>query len=419
MNEITLETIKLETNKIEIQFSVSDGIQKYFAEDIFCAEYFLDNQMYNLNDVPESILVIPLLCNLLPVAWLTDSTIIVQALDKSFYDSIEEFKQGYINMYPDCVFKGNVIVDSICDNTEVIDIDKSAAFFSAGVDAYCTLAKHIKEKPDLLTIWGSDIPYDNQDGWRVLHDVIQIEAEKINLPLIVIKSNFRKILNEIVLSEDFGEGLHDGWWHGAQHGIGLIGHAAPICYARKIKNLYIAASYCKEAYHTCASDPTIDNYVKFGITQTTHDCFISRQDKIKIIVDEHKKGLPVELHVCWKNTTGVNCCTCEKCCRTIMGIFAEGEHPENYGFPSDEKIYLNCAKLCKKILEYDDIVRPLWKQIQNRAKQNIDLITERDLYKYTYPLFEIDFDTINSSATRKLRSIKRRVINRFKRVFDL
>ena len=29
---------------------------------------------------------------------------------------------------------------------------------------------------------------------------------------------------------------------------------------------------------------------------------------------------------------GDNCCMCEKCYRTMAGLWAEGENPENYGF---------------------------------------------------------------------------------------
>lgn len=419
MKKVTIESINVDFNKVVIEFSSSKDISKYFNEMIFKAEYFLDGKEIDLSNVPQGLVVIPLLCNILPVTWVSNAILYVPELDKQFYEAIPEFKRGFIDMYPDCEFQGELQIDRIVENNLKESVSDSAVFFSAGVDAYCTLAQHIDENPDLITVWGSDIPYDNESGWNTLYEVIRTEASKLQLPHIVIKSNFRKVVNESALSMDFRVKLRDSWWHGIQHGIGLIGLASPICYNRGIQNLYIAASYCEETYRKCASDPSIDNYVRFAKTRTIHDSFISRQKKIKIISDKHKEGLPVDLHVCWQNTTGMNCCVCEKCTRTIMGLFAEGELPKEYGFPSDENVYFNCAKLCKYKFEYDDIASPFWKQIQQRAKQNIDLINERDLHKFIYPVFEIDFDKINNSPRRVLRRLCNKVKARIRRLIKI
>lgn len=56
--------------------------------------------------------------------------------------------------------------------------------FSGGVDAYCTLARHIDEKPDLLSLWGSDIPYDDKNGWKTLRANLFDEAKKLELILL-------------------------------------------------------------------------------------------------------------------------------------------------------------------------------------------------------------------------------------------
>ena len=75
---------------------------------------------------------------------------------------------------------------------------------------------------------------------------------------------------------------NDDWWHGFQHGIGLIGHAAPLAYLFNIDNLYIASSYTikDKGKVTCASDPTIDNYVKFSDCHVIHDGYeYGRQEK--------------------------------------------------------------------------------------------------------------------------------------------
>ena len=59
----------------------------------------------------------------------------------------------------------------------------------------------------------------------------------------------------------------------------------------------------------------------------------NRQMKIHSICQFHKRtGMPVEVRVCYETDQGNNCCHCEKCTRTMLGIMAEGEDPRNYGF---------------------------------------------------------------------------------------
>lgn len=43
------------------------------------------------------------------------------------------------------------------------------------------------------------------------------------------------MLDESVLDKDFKLILKDNWWHGIQHGIGLIGHAAPCNFLRVLQ----------------------------------------------------------------------------------------------------------------------------------------------------------------------------------------
>lgn len=58
-------------------------------------------------------------------------------------------------------------------------MDKVATFFSGGVDAFSTLISHIDETPELFTLWGNDILYDNQSGWKNVEK--HIEKQQNNL----------------------------------------------------------------------------------------------------------------------------------------------------------------------------------------------------------------------------------------------
>lgn len=401
MNSIKAERVTADNKRVTVEYTVSECLKSYFHSCVFEAEYKMDGQCVDLAEVPQSVLVIPFVCNVLPIIWLTNATLELGELDYDFYQAIDEFKQGYVNMYPDCCFQGNVNVGTLVKNT-VEHQDKSATFFSGGVDAYCTLLNHLSEHPYLIALWGADIPYNDEKGWEILHRQLAAAAGELRLPLCTVHSNFREVLNVAALDKSFQQKLHDGWWHGAQHGIGLIGHAAPLSYSIGIKTLYIAASYCKEAYHTCASDPSIDNYVRFCGTQTIHDAFISRQQKIRAIIKGKKaKDVPVHLHVCWQTTDGNNCCVCEKCIRTIMAFFAEAENPSDYGFTPVREVYRNCVKLCRTAITYNENVIPLWEDIQKAAINNRKKIRESGLEPYIRWIYTADFKKINRRLSRK------------------
>lgn len=50
------------------------------------------------------------------------------------------------------------------------------------------------------------------------------------------------------------------------------------------------------------------------------------------------------MRVCWESTGGSNCCNCEKCWRTILALYAEGENSREYGFDYTDKQLNQLAK---------------------------------------------------------------------------
>lgn len=152
-NKIIINKIDRNNNQISISYTIEGEIQKYFNEKkLFTIEYNT-----NINNVPESICVIPFIANILPIVWLTDAILIIDSIDEEFYNSIDKFKQGYINMYPHIKFKGTIIAKNIDRNIQPKPLTRKGAFFSGGVDAFATLITHISELPFLITIIGADI----------------------------------------------------------------------------------------------------------------------------------------------------------------------------------------------------------------------------------------------------------------------
>lgn len=390
MNEIILNAIDKKGRKIQFDYKVHGEITKYFTENPFVIEY-----PDCVEKVPDSIACIPFVCNVLPIIWLTDSLLILPELDKTFYESIPEFKVGYVDMFPETDFKGTIDVDRIVEN-HYLNTGKAAMFYSGGLDSVQTLISHLDERPVLLAVWGSDIQYDNEDGWRVVHEVIKDMAQRFQLQEGVIHSTFREFDNEILLGKSYSEQLKDNWWHGLKHSIGLLGHVAPYAWIHQINNMYFAATNCPEdGTVRCASNPSIDNFVKFADCSVVHDGFeYNRQDKVHNLVEFCKiNNEYFPLHVCWQSQSGNNCCYCEKCYRTMAELWAEGENPEEYGF-------YDAGKALKKMqlfivshkMRYKGNLKDFWPHTQRRAVENKNIICKTSYYKDFKWVLEADFE---------------------------
>lgn len=334
-NAVTIELPCVKNNTLFFSYHVTGPWKEAFAEQ----EAFQITYSTDISRVPPGVAILPLLANLLPIAWVYDAEIIAPVCDRDFFESIPDFKKGYEEMYPGMQLKGRITVREIIKYAPQRQ-QGAMAFFSGGVDAFQTLIAHAKEYPTLLTIWGSDITFEDENGWHQLEAHVKQTALAFKTDYVTIQSGFRRFLRERVLTE-YVSGQKDNWWHGFQHGIGIAGHAAPALYALGKETVYFASSFtaADKGKVTCASDPTIEGRMRFCGAHVVHDGYsFTRQMKIHQITQFYEQtGQKISLRVCWESVGGSNCCNCEKCWRTILGIYAEGHCPQNFGFFYDQK----------------------------------------------------------------------------------
>lgn len=394
---IEITQIVKNEKKIEIYFQTTKALNKYFNTNVFTYE----SSIYDLSLIPDSILVIPFVANVIPIIWITNSELRVPSLDETFFHSLNDIKKGYQNMYPKISFRGKLSIELIQNN--LYKPKGKIVLFSGGIDAICTTLRHINENIELLTLWGSaDYPTNNPEIWNIHLNDLKEFANKMHLNISYIKTNFTefipcgyRILDQLLKPST----LH--WWHDIQHGIGILGHVAPIAFLKQLETVYIASSYDIERQpYTCASDPSIDNFVKYGSTQVIHDGYeLNRQDKISYIVQKTKElSLDINVHVCLHQNLRSNCCHCEKCYRTILGLLVEGADPNKFGFNiKDNDINKMIYDIENKMLfPKDKIV--VYKQIQRRANINEKNIKNPIIIKW---LKSINFERINSSPYKK------------------
>ena len=359
-------------NTIKTLFRYDEKWGNYLIEDEIVNTYDV-----NVEDVPDSIAIIPALCNLLPLAWVFDLEIECGEIDESFNKAIPCILAGYRKMYPDFKFGGTLKVRKTRKNN--YSANKTAVLFSGGVDATTTAYRHMDEKPDIVTILGSDIELTDKVGIDTVNRMNSQFAEKYGLSYQKIYSNFRAFINNSVLESVVKKFNSDySWWHEFQHGIGLIGLVAPLSYMKGYAKVCIASSFhiSQWGQYTCASDPVIDNELKYGETITIHDGYeMTRVEKIKYICDfvERDYRKPY-LRVCWESGGGRNCCHCEKCRRTYLALLAERVNPSDYGLDFDRNHYLRTVRWCKKHLPYKsyNTIKSRYQPIKEAFMQNYE-----------------------------------------------
>jgi len=334
----------------------------------------------------------------LPVIWIADAQLEVPELDEAFWNCLPELKKGYEAMYPETVFAGELQIGMIaaCDRKSA---GKSAAFFSGGLDSVQTLIRHVEEKPALISIWGSDVAFDNEAGWELVSRPIREYAEKYQLEAVTIRSGFRAFDLEWELDKVYQKQLRSNWWYGVKHGLALLSHAAPYAYLKGISTVYIASSNSEDELEIrCASDPTLDNYVRFADCRVIHDGFeFGRQAKVHNIVEYVRRtGNALPLHVCWESQEGSNCCECEKCYRTMVGLMAEGEDPVGYGFENSVETLGKMRRVLIGEKKLKENVAIEWLNIHRTVVANQEMLQAKPYWKYISWVAESDFENWQS-----------------------
>jgi hypothetical protein len=379
---------------------------------------------YDLTGIPNSILAIPFVANVIPLIWITNSQLQITELDTSFHQGLSNIKAAYQNMFPGVAFQGSIAVDKLQLN--IYDYEyEAAALFSGGLDALTTFIRIKDKKPILITEygWHTDDIQPSQ-VWEADKEHAVTFAKSHGLQNILVQSNYGNFVMAQNIDKDFRKKLGDTWWHGLHHSLAIISAGIPIAYKLKIKCMYIASSKSSNSpikNDPCASDPTVDNEIKYASGHVIHDGYeLTRQDKVKVMVDYYSgNNEKACIRVCFKNEE--NCCNCEKCLRTILGIVAEGKNPNDYGFEVPADISSHVKQFLQSEVKFltDTFIILYWNVIQKRMKANWHLIRYKELAWF----LDYDFVVQRKRALLKYRVtkvipiLKRRITTKLNTLF--
>lgn len=328
MDGILLKEIEVRGSRVDYHFQVTGILKPYFSTDTMYIEYQEDMTM-----VPKSIMVAPFVASLIPLMWVTNTVMWVEEIDKTFYYAILRLHDAYQRLYPHYPLKGNLVPARFVDNR--LDAKReSLLLFSGGLDANCTYVRIRNTKPLLFNIqgWYKRLEDADKAAEADIRDVASF-AQKEGLDSTFAKSNFAVVVNESLWTKTIRPKFGDSWWHGFNHSMAFISIAIPLAYLKGIKTIYIASSVPMGEYCMCASHVTTDSEFRYaGIGHCVHDgSELSRQDKVRTVVEYQKtSGKPYLMRVCSFNDH--NCCECEKCFRTVLGLVAEAVDVRDFGF---------------------------------------------------------------------------------------
>lgn len=415
MENVMLDKLVVDKNRVDYYFTPSKGLEKYFRYNHLFVEYDVD-----ISDIPKSILVVPFVANIMPLIWLTDSILWLRDIDRTFYDAIPRIKYAYQEMYPNYKFKGTIVPAKTTENSYVAERE-AIQLFSGGIDANTTFIRIKEKNPILVNIQGlynTEITEDkvyNSDKQNITSF-----AEKYSLQSNFVRSNFIKFLDSGMIDRKYSKRLGDSWWHGLQHSMAFISITIPLAVKFKAKNIYIASSLHLGYRLSCASDPTTDIQFRYAtIGGTVHDGFeLTRQNKVKLILDFQKQNdVDYPVRVCSFNDK--NCCICTKCFRTIVAIIAEGGDLSRLSFNIEGGLDEYVERFKKENIRYIPVeseYEEFWKETQQRMIENEDKINEKGFVSWF-----LNYDFIKEHkralfryrATNFLPILKRKILNLF------
>ena len=381
--------------KVIYNYSAPEDFMQYVVDKE--ESLFIEFPANRNEKIPEAVLAIPFVGIILTVAMILDIPVHIEEIDKVFYKSIPHVEQVFQSMYH---------TDKICMKVHANrtvecnykPLSRKSLFFTGGVDATSALVSTISEKPLLVNIWGGDIRLDDKNSHQALDDYFNELCFSLGLQYFFIRTNAREYFKENKLCgvclKILGRKYYHDWWASIAHILSMTTTISPFIYANKIQEHYIGSSYEIGANTFDSNNSQIVDAIKYcSCKLSILDEQIDRNEKVKRIIKYEKdyfskenKASPFKLKVCWFRKSGENCCSCEKCYRTIMNIIVNHGDPNKLGFTVNRITLENI----KRYILTKKVNRAFWIEIQR------EFIKEKDYWSNVKEVSWILYIKINA-----------------------
>lgn len=328
---------KVIVNKNRVDIIINPDFKKAYLKDDFFVEY--DNDI-DLEKLDYSIVTLPFIMNVISLVWISGKEYTIPSMDKDICASLERSKQVFQIFYPKTPWTGKLIPEKLVANSLKREPHGMIALlFSGGVDSTAASFAHRDKKQLLITAWGqSCLPLQDVTMWNRMKKHVTSFAAEYGHENAFIKSNYYCFLNLQKLTHLSPEIVT--WRIDTIEDIGWAGLTAPILLSKGISTLHIASTENWWSKYPSAANPYIDGNISYASVHIKHDHFdLTRFDKLALINDLSNRHLVKRplLPVCQKKGGIINCGACEKCCITLLCLFALDANTLEYGFTTSFK----------------------------------------------------------------------------------
>lgn len=390
---------KIKVLKRKVLIEITEDYRTYFHED-----FWMSSNEIDFRNIPEEILMIPLLLNIAPIIWACDLKVTIPEIDTTVRHSLIRLKQAFKNQYPEIKWSGSInsqgFESKIPSKTSK---DGVVLLYSGGIDSLNLSQDYLDKQQYLLTIRGSDIKLSDDRLYKTLKLNFQNYAKSIRAISIFMVSNFKNFINYEFLSKSFPS--IPNWWGEIQHGIGLAGFLVIPGYFYNVKTALMAADYSGEEMINMrwASTRLIMGSLKLPLVHFSHQGYdLSRQDKIKKMSDKYRKIKNItSVRSCYSAQSGINCGRCQKCMLTMMGFIAAGIDYRYFGFSEPKTAFIRNAKKLFSINHFFNL--PLWGEIQKQIvsrEEYVSLGLDDDFINMLIWFKKIDLTKKHSQSQR-------------------
>lgn len=248
-----------------------------------------------LTTAPES----QLAASLLPAMYNGEDLVLEEPLDAKFADNLSTIQDIYSTWWSEAE---RITVETPSGHSNYAPkTERTAAFFTGGVDSFYTLLKHKEEIDALIYVHGFDVDLDDTSLRRRVTEMLQEVGTRFDKEVIEVKTNLRDFSDDRV-----------GWprYHGAA--LAFAGLVLQPCFDR----LLIASGAPYDELRPFGSHPLLDPNWSTSTLQFIHDgCEASRLEKCQV-VGESDIARQMLLN------SAYNCGRCEKCIRTMVQLLA-------------------------------------------------------------------------------------------------
>lgn len=211
-----------------------------------------------------------------------------------------------------------------CHTGQKMGVEKTALFFSAGVDSFFSLLRYNQRIDALVTVHGFDINLQDATRIAALKSSLNIIAAETGTKSIIIRTNVRE-------HPEFGKAP----WQRSHGGVlAAIGHLVSDSMGR----ILISSSYAHVNERPWGSHPKTDPLWSSDELQIVH--FGAEFERIeKVLSIAHEPLVRQHLRVCWENLSAAgNCSRCEQCLRNRLVLADCGELANYPVFEGEESL---------------------------------------------------------------------------------